>query len=110
MTNASGQALLAGLPEGQDTVYVYKGAEGETAGYRPATDQASVDAEHHGSASVALETGEVATAGLSSQEMTLSEIEAAGIDLSDPANYNVYEFEAKLAFFKSPSRADGHAQ
>ena len=91
-TNAGGEALLAGLPQGTDTVYAYK------AGYRPATGQAPVDAEHQGSSSVTLESGEVATAGLSSHEMTLAEIEKAGIDPSDPANQNVYEFEIKLAF------------
>ncbi len=94
-TDSSGEALLAGLPQGMDTIYAYK------AGYRPATGQASVDADHQGASSVTLESGEVATTGLSSHEMTLMEVEKAGIDPSAPANQNVYEFETKLAFTES---------
>ena len=96
LTNVSGEAVLAGLPEGTDTVYAYKG------GYRPAAGQVSVNAEHSGSTSVTLSSGEVATSGLESHEMTLTEIINAGIDTSNPANQNVYEFEVKLSFTESP--------
>jgi hypothetical protein len=95
-TNSSGEALLAGLPQGADTVYAYK------SGYTPAIVQASVSAGHYGAALVTLKSGEVATASLKSHEMTLAEIEAAGIDTSDPANKSVYAFVIKLAFVESP--------
>ena len=58
---SGGEALLPGLPEGTDTVYVYK------AGFSPATVQVGIDEHHHGTASVALKSGEVATASLKSQ-------------------------------------------
>jgi hypothetical protein len=94
-TGSSGEAVLGALPEGADTLYAYK------SGYRPKAVQVTVDGEHRGSATVQLESGQVATAGLSSHEMTLGEIEKAGIDPSDPANQNVYAFEVKLAFTES---------
>jgi hypothetical protein len=94
-TGSSGEAILGNLPEGTDTLYAYK------SGYRPKAVQVTVDGGHHGSATVELESGQVATAGLSSHEMTLGEIEKAGIDPSDPANQNVYAFEVKLAFTES---------
>ncbi|HXN39723.1 MAG TPA: PKD domain-containing protein, partial [Solirubrobacteraceae bacterium] len=91
-TNSRGEADLAGLPEGEDTVYVYK------SGFRPATGVVDVNDEHQGVASITLEPGEVATTGLSSHELTFSEIVEAGIDPSEPANQTVDSFEAKLEF------------
>ncbi len=98
-TDGSGQALLAGLPAGIDTVYAYAPE------YQPAIAQASIDASHHGTVTVSLSKGEIATTKLKAHEMTLAEIEAAGIDPSDPANNNVYEFELRLAFIDSPTPA-----
>ena len=92
-SNSGGEAVLAGLPTGEDTVYVYK------SGFKPATKTLSVDAKGNGTGAVTLTSGEVATSGLTSHELTLSQIEAAGIDPSNPANQHVYEFEVKLAFF-----------
>jgi hypothetical protein len=90
-----GKALLANLPDGTDTVYVYK------EGFQPAVGHVAVSGGV-GHATVALASGALATSTLKSKEMTLAEIEAAGIDTSDPANQNVYEFEVKLAFFDEP--------
>jgi RHS repeat-associated protein len=91
-TNSRGEADLAGLPEGEDTVYVYK------SGFRPATGVVDVNDEHQGVASITLEPGEVATTGLSSHELTFSEIVEAGIDPNEAANQTVDSFEAKLEF------------
>ncbi len=96
-TNSRGEADLAGLPEGEDTVYVYK------SGFRPATGVVDVSSEHQGVASITLEPGEVATTGLSSHELTFSEIVEAGINPSEPANQTVDSFEAKLEFAGSIS-------
>ena len=96
-TNSRGEADLAGLPEGEDTVYVYK------SGFRPATGTVDVNSEHQGFANITLEPGEVATTGLSSHELTFSEIVEAGIDPSEPANQTVDSFEAKLEFAGSIS-------
>ncbi len=86
-----GPALLAGLPDGTDTLYAY------APGYRPAAFKATVEG-HHGTASVKLASGAPVETKLKSRELTLSEIEADGIDTSDPANRNVYDFELRLAF------------
>ena len=94
-TNGEGVADLASLPPGADTVYAYK------SGFRPATGLVVVDGEHVGSTEITMEPGEVASTGLSSQELTLSEIVSAGIDPSEPANQTVYHFEAALEFVGS---------
>jgi RHS repeat-associated protein len=94
-TDAEGAADLSNLPEGADTVYAYK------SGFRPATGSVIVNHEHVGSAEITLEPGEVASAGLHSQELTLSEIVSAGINPSEPANQTVYHFEAALEFVGS---------
>ena len=86
-----GAALLAGLPDGTDTLYAY------APGYRPAAFKATVE-DHHGTASVKLASGAPVETKLNSRELTLAEIEADGIDTSDPANRNVYDFELRLAF------------
>jgi RHS repeat-associated protein len=91
-TDSHGVAALPSLPEGASVIYAYK------SGFRPATGLVNVNNEHVGSTSISLEPGEVATAGLSSHEMTLSEIVEAGINPSEPANQIVYEFEAKIGF------------
>ncbi|MGO9490213.1 MAG: PKD domain-containing protein [Solirubrobacteraceae bacterium] len=86
-----GHALLAGLPDGSDTLYAY------AAGYRPVAFHATVE-EGHGTASVRLSSGAITEAKLKSKELTLEQIEAAGIDTSDPANRLVYDFELRLNF------------
>jgi RHS repeat-associated protein len=90
-TKGAGQVGLGGLPDGTDTVYVYK------SGFLPRAAQVDVS-EGAGSATVTLKSGELAEAKLTSHEMTLAEIEAAGIDTSDPNNNNVYEFRVELPF------------
>jgi O-glycosyl hydrolase len=90
-TDSAGHAKLAGLPDGTDTVYVNK------EGYKPAVGQVSVSGGG-GEATVTLPSGPIGEAHLKSHEMTLKEIEEAGINVSDPANQNVYEFEIELAF------------
>ncbi len=93
---SSGEAVLKGLPEGTDTVYVYK------SGLRPAVAQVAVNGEGDGSASVTLAPGEAAAAEVKSKELNYEEIVAAGINPSEPANQNVYKFVIKLAFIESP--------
>ena len=95
-SGASGEAVLKGLPEGSDTVYVYK------SGLRPATSTVAVNGEGDGTASVTLTSGEVAAAKVESHELNYEEIVAAGINPSEPANQNVYKFVIKLAFIESP--------
>ena len=91
LTNGEGDASLAGLPDGTDAVYVWK------SGFKPATAQVEVSGEE-GEATVQLAEGAVVATTLQSHEMDLEEIEEAGIDTSDPANNQVYEFEVALAF------------
>lgn len=91
LTNSEGVANLPGLPDGTDTIYAYK------SGFKPVASQVSIS-EGAGEATVKLSNGPIASSTLKDHEMTLTEIEEAGIDTSDPANNNVYEFEVKLAF------------
>ena len=95
-SNSGGEAVLKGLPEGTDTVYVYE------SGLRPAVAQVAVNGEGDGTASVTLTKGEVAAAEVKSKELNYEEIVKAGINPSEPANQNVYKFVIKLAFIESP--------
>ncbi len=90
-TGTEGEAALEGLPDGTDTVYAYE------SGYRPLVGAVTVSGGA-GSATLTLVSGEVATSTLKSHELDLKEIEAAGINVNDPANQHVYEFEVRLAF------------
>ena len=76
-SGAEGKAVLDGLPDGNDSLYVYK------EGFQPAVAHASVS-NGAGKATVNLSSGAVAATTLADKEMTLSEIEAAGIDTNDP--------------------------
>jgi PKD repeat protein len=97
VSDSGGTALLANLPDGTDTVYAY------SEGFQPAVGQIDVSSGA-GHATIQLHSGAVAASTLEDHQMTLSEIEAAGIDTSDPANQNVYEFEVRLAFVESPQQ------
>jgi RHS repeat-associated protein len=90
-TDDSGQAELYNLPDGSDAVYVYK------EGYKPLTALVSVSSGT-GEAAVTLTAGALGEAKLETHEMNKKEIEEAGINLNDPANQNVYEFEYHGAF------------
>ena len=90
-TGSDGVATLPGLPDGTDSVYAWAD------GYQVGVGQVDVSGGT-GSAIVKLVSGSPATASLSSHPMTLSEIEAAGIDPNDPANQNVWSFDVQLAF------------
>jgi PKD domain/Carboxypeptidase regulatory-like domain len=103
VSDASGVATLAGVPDGAQTFYAW------ASGYQPAVGHADI-AEGAGEATVTLSSGALAASTLKSHEMTLKEIEAAGIDTSDPANQRVFEFEVRLAFVESaePAREITH--
>lgn len=90
VTGANGVAVLHGLPDGFQTVYVAK------AGYLPATASAQVSSGE-GEAVVQLKVGEVASATLESKPLTRDEIVEAGIDPDAPENQNVVEFSVHLA-------------
>jgi PKD repeat protein len=90
-TSGAGLGTLHGLPDGSDTVYVYK------EGFQPAIGHVTVSGGA-GSTTVALSSGAVATSTLEDHQMNVKEIEEAGIDVNDPANQNVYKFEIRLAF------------
>ncbi len=94
-SDGSGVARLEGLPTGSDSVYAWAD------GYQPAVGEITVNAGS-GSATVTLSSGSVATSSLSSQELSLQQIEAAGINPNDPANKEVFKFEIDLAFTPSP--------
>ncbi len=90
-TETAGQAKLPNLPDGSDTVYVYK------EGYKPAVGQIEVSGGT-GEATVTLTSGPLAEAKLTDKEMTKEEIEEAGINPNEPGNSFVYQFEVQLSF------------
>jgi hypothetical protein len=96
ISNGSGVATLDGVPDGEQTFYAW------ASGYQPVVGHATVSAGG-GETTVTLASGAIATSTLKSHEMDLQEIEAAGIDTSDPANQRVFEFEIRLAFIDSPA-------
>ena len=100
-TGAEGEAALEGLPDGTDTVYAYE------SGYRPLVGNVAVTGGA-GTTTLTLVSGEVATSTLKSHELNLKEIEAAGINVNDPANQHVYEFEVRLAFIEGTPPATLH--
>ena len=89
--DGNGVATLTGMPDGADNVLAW------AQGYQVATGTVTVSGGT-GSATVNLVPGQVASATLTSTQLTLSQIKALGIDTSDPANQNVYQFHAALKF------------
>ena len=90
-----GVANLVGLPDGRFSVYAYK------LGYLPSVGRARVSGGL-GVAQVALRPGTVGEATLESRRLTLDEVIAAGIDVNDPANQNIIEFDINLSFAVTP--------
>ena len=89
--DGNGVATLTGMPDGADNVYAW------AQGYQVATGTVTVSGGT-GSGTVNLVPGQVASATLTSTQLTLSQIQALGIDTSDPGNQNVYQFQAALKF------------
>jgi PKD repeat protein/lysophospholipase L1-like esterase len=90
-TNGSGNARLPDLPDGSYKTYVYM------SGYVPTTGDLDVSGGT-GNGDVPLTPGAAAEISVTSHRMTLEEIEAAGINTSDPANQHVYEFTVNGQF------------
>ena len=89
-TDADGAVRLRGVPDGTYSVYAFK------SGLTPAVKTVTV-AGGAGALVFDLEPGSVATTDLTSRPLTIDEINAAGIDTTDPANQNAVEFEAVIA-------------
>ena len=102
LTEAAGEATLTTVPPGTATVFAYK------SGYRPATGHLTVDEEGEGSTTITLDAGDVAETEAKSHEMTLEEIERAGINPNDPENREVFEFEIVLPFGNNGSEVHIH--
>ncbi|HEY3484993.1 MAG TPA: Ig-like domain-containing protein, partial [Ilumatobacteraceae bacterium] len=98
-TGDNGVASLKNLPDGRYSVYAYK------LGFRPTIGRARV-LGGLGTAAVTLARGAVGQASLEQRRLTLDEIIAAGIDINDPANLNVLEFEIQLGFRVDPNEPD----
>ena len=106
-SNSSGLATVTGLADGPYSLYVF------ASGYEPQVVQAVVT-NGTGAINVALTSGAVGATSLSSQRLDYSQIVAAGIDPSDPANQNVLNFQICLAFgdascvsFSGDANSDG---
>ena len=95
-----GKAKLAGLPDGAQTIYAW------AQGMRPGSGVATVS-NGSGSATIALEPGEVASLSVDSHRMTKDEVVAAGINPDDPSNSQVYSFEAHIAIGDQTASVSG---
>ncbi|MFC6342341.1 Ig-like domain-containing protein, partial [Nocardioides hankookensis] len=98
-SGGDGVARIQGLPDGPVSAYVWAD------GYRPASVAAQL-ADGRADATVTLETGEVGSVTLDQHEMTIEEIQDAGIDVADPENYHVYEATINLFFVPDVPAAD----
>jgi PKD repeat protein len=85
VTGITGNCTLSGLPDGQWAVHAY------APGFKPATTTTSLSGGL-GLLDITLQTGDIAVGQLNTRPMTPEEIEAVGIDTTDPANRNVVEF------------------
>jgi PKD repeat protein len=99
VSDGDGVAVIRGLADGPVTAYVWKD------GYRPATASVTVT-DGRADVGVALDSGEVGALTLEQREMTIEEIETAGIDVSDPENYHVYEATINLYFVPDEPAAE----
>jgi PKD domain/Repeat of unknown function (DUF5648)/Carboxypeptidase regulatory-like domain len=90
-TDSVGIGTLTGLVDGPASIYVWAD------GYIPQTVSVQV-VDGRAAAEVTLLSGEVGATTLSQHRLTLSEIVAAGIDVADPENTQVYEAEIHLFF------------
>ena len=98
-SNAEGAAVIAGLPDGTYTAYVYE------PGYLPGTVSAT-QSSGNGSATVALQAGSISQTSATSSTLDYQQILAAGLNPADPANQNVFQFTIDLAFFAGSSSSD----
>jgi len=93
--NSSGVAFTAAEP-GDFKVYAY------ATGYMPVSADATVEANRKKQVTIKLRKGELVVGELTVRRMTIDEIEAAGIDTTDPENQWVYRYEVHLAFNEKP--------
>jgi PKD repeat protein len=91
ITGPDGVGKLAGLPDGDTSVYVWAD------GYTPAVVKATVSGGR-GDVNVELTSGNVGATTLDYKRLTLDQIVAKGIDPTDPANQNVFEATINLYF------------
>jgi PKD repeat protein len=91
LTGNDGMTRLQNLADGSYTIYAVK------SGYLPSKATATIS-DGHGTVTVDLKAGDVATASVTTTPMTDQQIVDAGINPNDPANQNVIEFQIHLAF------------
>lgn len=73
-------------------IYVYK------PGYLPVYEQVTVEADKLSKLTIELQKSELIKADFNAERMDMEDITAAGIDVDDPENRWIYQFEAHLAF------------
>jgi PKD repeat protein len=91
VTDGQGRAVLRGLDDGPVTAYVY------APGFQPVAVPADV-VGGAASVTVTLVSGEIGLATLDSRRLGIDEIEALGIDPTDPDNQNIFEANVNLYF------------
>ncbi|MEM5779532.1 MAG: PKD domain-containing protein, partial [Lawsonibacter sp.] len=94
-TNTVGAAFVV-APPGAYQVYAFK------TGFKPASQKVVMERGTRNTIMIRLPKGPVVTGELKAERMTLDQIIAAGIDISDPENRQAYQFEIGLGFMDQP--------
>lgn len=71
-------------------------------GYLPGESRFQLYANEKMPCNITLERGELVTGTMTSKRLSIGEMLARGVDLSDPGNYHTYEFQITLRFAESP--------
>ncbi len=80
------------LPKGRHTLKIYAD------GYKTRTITVNITEDENTIPDIGLSSREPVSGSLTFREMTLEEIEEAGIDISAPENQHVFEYTAKITF------------
>ena len=94
-TNQNGEVILTTVP-GRHRIAAFK------QDYMPNETIATVDMHQINTITIQLDPGEIVIGDITHRQLTLAEIEAAGIDVYDPANQVVYNITVSLYFHGRP--------
>lgn len=95
MTDSEGQVTISG-ENGDYQIAVFK------QNYLPKEEYIQLVGGKNTKAKLMLESGEIVVGNLEVKKMELAEILEAGIDLSDPVNYQSFSYKLTLTFAESP--------
>jgi RHS repeat-associated protein len=75
-------------------------------GYVPRESSFKITPNHEANGTIRLEAGDVAVGDVRTRRLTLTEIEALGVDTGDPNNHHIMRFDVELEFRGRPVRVN----